>query len=80
MTYHTYIAQATWRWSQSSSGTVVANIAYDLFTSTTSGGANVNEIMIWLANYNAGPISAVYNSDGTPQPKASNVSLAGHTW
>lgn len=36
--------------------------------------------MIWLANFNAGPISAVYNSDGTPQAVASNVSIAGHTW
>ncbi|KAF8880523.1 concanavalin A-like lectin/glucanase [Infundibulicybe gibba] len=71
---------ATWKWSQSTSGTIVADIAYDLFTSTTAGGANVNEIMIWLANFNAGPISAQYNSDGTPKPVASNVSLAGHTW
>jgi xyloglucan-specific endo-beta-1,4-glucanase len=36
--------------------------------------------MIWLANFNAGPISAVYNSNGTPQPIASGISLAGHTW
>ncbi|KAF9465916.1 glycoside hydrolase family 12 protein [Collybia nuda] len=71
---------STWKWSQSTSGNIVASVAYDLFTSNTAGGANVNEIMIWLANYNAGPISAVYNSDGTPKPKASNVSLAGHTW
>ncbi|KAF8192991.1 concanavalin A-like lectin/glucanase [Pholiota molesta] len=71
---------ATWNWSQSSSGTVVADVAYDLFTSSTSGGSNVNEIMIWLANFNAGPISAVYNSNGTPQPIASGISLAGHTW
>jgi xyloglucan-specific endo-beta-1,4-glucanase len=72
--------KATWNWSQSSSGTVVADVAYDLFTSSTSGGSNVNEIMIWLANFNAGPISAVYNSNGTPQPIASGISLAGHTW
>ena len=36
--------------------------------------------MIWLANYNAGPISAIYNSSGQPVPVASNISLAGHTW
>ncbi|RDB26664.1 putative xyloglucan-specific endo-beta-1,4-glucanase A [Hypsizygus marmoreus] len=70
----------TWRWSQTISGSIVANIAFDLFTSSTSGGSNANEIMVWLANYNAGPISAVYNSDGTPKPVASNVSLAGRTW
>ncbi|KAJ7100665.1 glycoside hydrolase family 12 protein [Mycena belliarum] len=71
---------AVWNWSQSSSGTVVANVAFDLFTSATSGGSNANEIMIWLANFNAGPISATYNSAGQPVPKASNVSLAGRTW
>ncbi|CAL1710869.1 unnamed protein product [Somion occarium] len=71
---------STWKWSQNTSGSVVADVAYDLFTSNTAGGSNVNEIMIWLANFNAGPISAVYNSDGTPQAVASNVSIAGHTW
>lgn len=59
---------------------MVADVAYDLFTANTAGGANVNEIMIWLANYNAGPISATYNSSGQPVPVASNISLGGHTW
>ncbi|KAG6819882.1 hypothetical protein H0H93_007761 [Arthromyces matolae] len=72
--------QSTWKWSQSSSGTVVADVAYDLFTSSTSGGSAANEIMIWLANYNAGPISATYSSSGQPSPIASSVSIAGHTW
>jgi xyloglucan-specific endo-beta-1,4-glucanase len=71
---------AVWTWSQTSSGTVVADVAYDMFTSSTSGGSAVNEVMIWLANFNAGPISAVYNSAGQPVPKASNISLGGHTW
>ncbi|KAJ6598447.1 glycoside hydrolase family 12 protein [Mycena vulgaris] len=71
---------AVWTWSQATTGTVVANVAYDLFTSNTAGGSAVNEIMIWLANFNAGPISAVYNSAGQPVPKASNLSLGGHTW
>ncbi|KAG6856685.1 hypothetical protein H0H87_001900 [Tephrocybe sp. NHM501043] len=71
---------ASWKWSQTTSGTVVANIAFDLFTSASSGGSNANEIMIWLANLNAGPISATYGSDGKPTPKASNISLAGKTW
>jgi len=70
----------TWKWSQTSTGTEVADIAWDLFTSTTSGGSNVNEIMIWLANINAGPISATYSSSGSPEPVASNLSLAGQTW
>ncbi|GJE92459.1 glycoside hydrolase family 12 protein [Phanerochaete sordida] len=71
---------STWQWSQSSTGTVVADVAYDLFTSNTAGGSNVNEIMIWLANFNAGPISSTYGSDGQPTPVASGISLAGHTW
>ncbi|KAF7419410.1 hypothetical protein PC9H_002000 [Pleurotus ostreatus] len=71
---------STWSWSQSTSGNVVGNVAYDLFTASTPTGNNENEIMIWLANLNAGPISAQYNSDGTPKPTASNVSIAGHTW
>ncbi|KAJ2987233.1 hypothetical protein NUW54_g9487 [Trametes sanguinea] len=70
---------STWKWSQSTSGTIVADIAYDLFTSNTAGGSNVNEIMIWLANFNAGPISSQYGSDGKPVPVASNLSIAGHT-
>ncbi|KIP09317.1 glycoside hydrolase family 12 protein [Phlebiopsis gigantea 11061_1 CR5-6] len=69
-----------WQWSQSSSGTIVADVAYDLFTSNTAGGSNTNEIMIWLANFNAGPISYTYGSNGQPVPVASNLSLAGHTW
>jgi xyloglucan-specific endo-beta-1,4-glucanase len=72
--------QSTWSWSYSMSGSVVANVAYDLFTASTPTGSNVNEIMIWLANYNAGPISSAYNSDGTPKAAASNLNLAGHTW
>ncbi|KAF9269860.1 glycoside hydrolase family 12 protein [Marasmius fiardii PR-910] len=71
---------ATWRWSQSSSGTIVANVAFDLFTSSSSGGSNQYEVMIWLANYNAGPISYNYNSDGTPRAVASNLSIAGQSW
>ncbi|KAG7095202.1 hypothetical protein E1B28_005978 [Marasmius oreades] len=71
---------ASWKWSQSTSGTIVANVAFDLFTSSSSGGSNQNEIMIWLANYNAGPISYNYNADGTPKAVATNISLAGQTW
>jgi len=71
---------ATWDWSYSLSSGAVADVAFDLFTASTPTGANVNEIMIWMANYNAGPISAQYGSNGQPVPKASNISLAGHTW
>ncbi|EGZ16758.1 putative glucanase [Phytophthora sojae] len=42
-----------------SSGTFVADVSYDLFTSSTASGSNEYEIMIWLAAYGgAGPISS----------------------
>ncbi|KAJ7211216.1 glycoside hydrolase family 12 protein [Mycena pura] len=70
---------STWVWSYSSSS-IVADVAYDMFTSNTAGGSAVNEIMIWLANFNAGPISAQFSSSGQAVPIVSNLSLAGHTW
>ena len=70
----------SWSWTQTYSGSLVDDIAYDLFTSATSGGSNAYEIMVWLANYNAGPISSSYGSNGQPTPVASGISLAGHTW
>lgn len=36
--------------------------------------------MVWMANFNAGPISETYNSDGTPAPLAEGLELAGITW
>ncbi|KAK7036677.1 hypothetical protein VNI00_011342 [Paramarasmius palmivorus] len=71
---------ATWEWSQDTTSGIVANIAFDLFTSSTQGGSNENEIMIWVANYGAGPISYEYGADGQPVPVASNVNVAGQTW
>ncbi|KAF7313846.1 Glycoside hydrolase family 12 protein [Mycena chlorophos] len=70
----------TWKWSQTTSGTVVADVAYDMFTSSSSGGSAAYEVMIWLLNSNAGPISYTYSSSGQPVPVASNISLGGHTW
>lgn len=58
----------------------MADVAYDMFTSSSAGGSATNEIMIWLANYNAGPISSSYNSAGQPNPVATGISLAGQTW
>ncbi|PPQ81463.1 hypothetical protein CVT26_011540 [Gymnopilus dilepis] len=68
----------TWNWQQSSSS-VQADIAFDLFTSSTANGNNVNEIMIWLANIGVGPIASSYNANGAV-PTVSNISLAGYTW
>ncbi|KAG2031815.1 glycoside hydrolase family 12 protein, partial [Suillus americanus] len=71
---------STWHWSQSNTGAVVADVAYDLFTSDTAGGSNVNEIMIWLANVNSGPISAKYNATGQAVPVLKNITIEGRTW
>lgn len=51
---------------QTSSGTPVADVAYDLWLSSTSGGSNTHEIMIWLAAYGgAGPISSTGSAIAT---------------
>ncbi|CAK5272443.1 unnamed protein product [Mycena citricolor] len=68
-----------WNWQQDKTG-VVADVAYDMFTSTSAGGKNVNEIMIWLANFNSGPISFHWTAQGQAIPIATGLSFAGHTW
>jgi xyloglucan-specific endo-beta-1,4-glucanase len=53
---------------------LVANVAYDLFTSSTATGSAEYEIMIWLAALGgAGPISATGKEIAT-------VTLAGKSW
>ncbi|EKG10151.1 Glycoside hydrolase family 12 [Macrophomina phaseolina MS6] len=48
----------TWKWSYTGSD-IVADVAYDLFTSSTAGGDEEYEIMVWLAALGgAGPISS----------------------
>ncbi|KAF2444376.1 glycoside hydrolase family 12 protein [Karstenula rhodostoma CBS 690.94] len=48
---------SVWKWSQTSSGTPIADVSYDLWLAPTSGGENAYEIMIWLGTYGgAGPI------------------------
>ena len=74
------ITKSTWEWSYDITSDSVADVAYDLFTSTSPNGDNVNEIMVWLANINAGPISAVFNAQGQAVPAMTNVELEGHTW
>ena len=60
---------------------IVSDVAYDLFTSATSGGAHEYEVMIWLANYNnARPISYTYSSSRVPKPVGSTLSLGGHMY
>lgn len=53
---------------------MVTNVAYDLFTSSSTGGSAEYEIMIWLAAIGgAGPISSTGSVIATP-------TLAGVTW
>lgn len=53
---------------------VVANVAYDAFTSSSTGGSAEYEVMIWLAALGgAGPISQTGSPVATP-------SIAGVSW
>jgi xyloglucan-specific endo-beta-1,4-glucanase len=63
-----------------SSTSIKADVSYDLFTSDSPGGHNVYEIMIWLENFNTGPIAYQYNRDGVAMAASSNINIAGHTW
>jgi xyloglucan-specific endo-beta-1,4-glucanase len=50
--------QSLWSWTYTGSD-IVADVSYDMFTSSSAGGANEYEIMIWLAALGgAGPISS----------------------
>ncbi|POM80511.1 Endoglucanase, partial [Phytophthora palmivora] len=56
----------TLEYSLEYSGTIVADVSYDLFTSSTSDGDNEFEIMIWLAALGgAGPISSTGSAVAT---------------
>ncbi|KIN04302.1 glycoside hydrolase family 12 protein [Oidiodendron maius Zn] len=56
----------TWHWSYSGSN-IVADVAYDMFTSSSASGSNEYEIMIWLtALGGAGPISSTGSPIATP--------------
>ncbi|KAL2868853.1 putative endoglucanase [Aspergillus lucknowensis] len=64
----------TWEWQYTSGTDVVANVAYDLFTSSSVGGDSEFEIMIWLAALGgAGPISSTGSS-------IASVTLGGVSW
>ncbi|KAL4953742.1 xyloglucan-specific endo-beta-1,4-glucanase A [Aspergillus filifer] len=63
----------TWDWSYSTTD-IVANVAYDLFTTSTVGGDSEFEVMIWLAALGgAGPISSTGSS-------IASVTLGGVSW
>jgi xyloglucan-specific endo-beta-1,4-glucanase len=46
----------TWKWSYTGQN-LVTNVAYDAFTSSTPDGPEEYELMVWLGNFNAGPIA-----------------------
>lgn len=58
----------------------MADVAYDMFTSWSPGGSNVNEVMVWLSNFNAGPISYEYDYGGKAVPIAASLAIAGQNW
>ncbi|KAF2093768.1 endoglucanase A precursor [Rhizodiscina lignyota] len=63
----------TWSWSYTGSD-IVADVAYDMFTSSSPGGSDEYEVMIWLAALGgAGPISSTGSPIDTP-------TVAGHSW
>ncbi|KAL3708898.1 hypothetical protein TMatcc_002686 [Talaromyces marneffei ATCC 18224] len=56
----------TWKWSYTGSN-IVADVAYDMFTSSSASGSAQYEIMIWLAALGgAGPISSSGSTIATP--------------
>ncbi|KAF2010929.1 glycoside hydrolase family 12 protein [Aaosphaeria arxii CBS 175.79] len=64
---------STWKWTYTGTS-LVANVAYDLFTSSTASGNAEYEIMIWLgALGGAGPISSSGSPIATP-------TVAGKSW
>ena len=69
------------KWSYSTKGnSVVADVSYDMFTSSSANGQHEYEIMIWLAAIGgAGPISSTYGANGHATPVAMTT-IAGSTW
>jgi len=64
---------STWKWSYTGSS-IVADVSYDMFTSSTATGSNQYEIMIWLAALGgAGPISSTGSAIAT-------VTINGVSW
>ncbi|KAI1766305.1 glycoside hydrolase family 12 protein [Hypoxylon sp. FL1150] len=64
---------STWAWSNTGSD-IIADVAYDLFTSSSTGGSAEYGVMIWLAALGgAGPIT----STGSP---VTSVTIEGVTW
>jgi xyloglucan-specific endo-beta-1,4-glucanase len=64
---------SVWKWGYTGTS-IVADVAYDFFTSSTASGSNEFEIMIWVAAIGgAGPISSTGSAIAT-------VTIAGVSW
>jgi len=48
---------SVWDWSYSGSN-IVGDVSYDIWLAGSANGAHTYEVMIWLANLNAGPIGS----------------------
>ncbi|KAI1426272.1 family 12 glycosyl hydrolase [Xylaria sp. FL1777] len=63
----------TWKYTYTGSN-MVADVAYDIFTSSSASGSSEYEIMVWLAALGgAGPISSTGSPIATP-------TIAGVSW
>lgn len=58
----------------------MADVTYDLFTSYSAWGSNLHEVMIWLANFNAQPLSYNYDEYGKAVPIATNIAVGDYKW
>ncbi|KZT27248.1 glycoside hydrolase family 12 protein [Neolentinus lepideus HHB14362 ss-1] len=66
--------RTTWDYTYTGTSGAVADVAYDMFLATTSGGTADYEVMVWLdALGGAGPIS----SSGSP---IASPTIGGYSW
>lgn len=64
---------SSWSWTYSGNG-ITADVAYDMFTSSTASGSPQYEVMVWLAAMGgAGAISSTGSPIATPH-------VAGKNW
>ncbi|KAI1811517.1 family 12 glycosyl hydrolase [Poronia punctata] len=66
---------SSWKWDYAGND-IIANVAYDLFTSSSADGSSEYEVMIWLAALGgAGPISETGSPVASPNVAGSSWSL-----
>ncbi|TKA70308.1 hypothetical protein B0A55_08204 [Friedmanniomyces simplex] len=71
--------KSSFDWSYTGTS-LVADVAYDMFTAASASGSSEYEIMVWLAAIGgAGPISSSYGSNGKPTAVGSTT-IGGHTF